>query len=202
ARSRSRGSRRRARCRRARRHRAAPAFPADDRRRQRLSLLYPTQTRHLARAGILVAMPRGRTSFGAAVILAASLTAARCGDDPPDKEIQQAQTAIDAAKAAGASDFAPAEFAGAEDALKRAHDAVAERDYRLALTSAIDSRERAQSAAAQAAEQKVAARSDAERLMASTLLALSQARGRLKAAESARAPAETLRAAQTAPEQA
>jgi hypothetical protein len=149
-----------------------------------------------------VAMPRGRTSFGGAVILAASLTLASCGDDPPEKEIQQAQTAIDAAKAAGASDYSPAEFAGAEDALKRAREAVAERDYRLALTSAIDSRERAQSAAAQAAEQKAAARTDAERLMASTLLALSQARAKLKAAESARAPAKVVRAAQATLEQA
>ena len=147
-------------------------------------------------------MARGRTAFGGAVIVAASLTLASCGDDPPDKEIQQAQAALDSAKAAGASEYAPAEFAGAEDALKRARDAVAERDYRLALTSAIDSRERAQSAAAQAAEQKATARTDAERLMASTLLALSQARAKLKAAESSRAPAKGVRAAQAALEQA
>ena len=143
-------------------------------------------------------MSRGRTSFGGAVILAASLTLASCGDNPPDKEIQQAQAAVDAAKAAGASDYAPAEFAGAEDALKRARDAVNERDYRLALTNAIDSRERAQTATAQAAEQKAAARSEAERQMAGTLVSLSQARAKLKAAESAKAPAKAVRTAKAA----
>jgi hypothetical protein len=147
-------------------------------------------------------MSRGRTSFGGAVILAASLTVASCGDNPPDKEIQQAQAAVDAAKAAGASDYARAEFAGAEDALKSARDAVKERDYRLALTNAIDSRERAQTAAAQAAEQKAAARSEAERQMASTLVALSQARDTLKATDSAKVPAKALRSAKAALDQA
>ena len=140
--------------------------------------------------------------MSSAVILAASLTFASCGDDPPDKEIQQAQAALDSAKAAGASDYAPAEFAGAADALKHARDAVAERDYRLALTSAIDSRERAQSAAAQASEQKATAKTEAERLMAGTLLALSQARAKLKAVDSPRAPSKTVRAAHAALDQA
>ena len=46
----------------------------------------------------------------------AALTVRACGD-PPDKEIQQAQAAIDAARAAGADRFAREEFAAAEDAL-------------------------------------------------------------------------------------
>ena len=81
----------------------------------------------------------------------AAMTGAACGD-PPDKEMQQAQGAIDAARAAGADQYARDEFTAAEDALKRSHDAVAQRDYRLALNAALDARERAQTAAKEAAD--------------------------------------------------
>ena len=66
--------------------------------------------------------------------------------------MNQAQGAIDAARAAGAERFATAEFAAATDALKRSEDAVAAGDYRQALSHAIDSRERAQNAAKFAVE--------------------------------------------------
>src|ERR1044071_7652591 len=98
--------------------------------------------------------------------LAAALlivVAAACGGEPPDKEIKQAQAAIDAARGAGAAQYAKAEFAAAQDALKRATDAVADRDYRLALNHALDARERAETAARQAADAKVMARADADR---------------------------------------
>ena len=62
--------------------------------------------------------------------------------EPPNKEMNQAQGAIDAARAAGAERFATAEFAAATDALKRSEKAVAAGDYRQALSHAIDSRER------------------------------------------------------------
>ena len=77
------------------------------------------------------------------------VTGAACGD-PPDKEMQQAQGAIDAARAAGADQYARDEFTAAEDALKRAHEAVDQRDYRQALNNALDARERAQTAAKEA----------------------------------------------------
>src|SRR5262245_30894708 len=80
---------------------------------------------------------------------------------PPDKEINQAQGAIDAAGAAGAEKYAAEEYRAAQQALQRAHEAVGQRDYRLALSSAIDARERAQEAARQAAEGKAVARSEA-----------------------------------------
>jgi len=121
-----------------------------------------------------------------------------CGADPPDKEMQQAQGAIDAARAAGAGDYARDELAAAELALKNAHDAVDQRDYRLALTSALDSRARAQNAAMQASEQKAAARSDAERLLATTSTALARAHTRLRTAQAARSAPHTLTAARRA----
>src|SRR5215470_14405074 len=97
-------------------------------------------------------MSARRVPRSVAVLAAlAALTAAACGD-PPDKEIQQAQGAIDAARAAGADVYAHDEFAAAEQALKNANDAVAQRDYRLALNHALDARDRAKTAATQAAD--------------------------------------------------
>jgi hypothetical protein len=120
-----------------------------------------------------------------------------CGE-PPNKELHQAQGAIDAARAAGAAVYAPDELKGAVDALARAQEAVGQRDYRLALNHALDSRERAQAAAKRAADERATARSDAERLLADTTAAIAVATIRLKAAEDAHTPAEataTLRAA-------
>ncbi len=53
--------------------------------------------------------------------------------EPPAKELSQAQGAIDAARAAGAAEYAVEEFTAASDTLARAHQAVTERDYRAAL---------------------------------------------------------------------
>jgi uncharacterized protein DUF4398 len=127
-----------------------------------------------------------------AVLIAASLVTAACGDDPPEKEIQQAQGAIDAARTAGADDYAHDEFAAAEGALKRAREAVDQRDYRLALNNALDSRERAQNAEKEAADQKTVARAEAQRALAATSAELAEAKLKLKAAETARAAARTL----------
>jgi hypothetical protein len=126
-----------------------------------------------------------------------AMTGAACGT-PPDKEMQQAQAAVDAARAAGADRFAREEFAAAEDALKRSHDAVTQRDYRLALNAALDARERAQTATRQAADEKAAARVDAERALAEADAALRESRAKLKTAETARASAKVLTAARKA----
>jgi hypothetical protein len=82
--------------------------------------------------------------------------------EPPQKEIDRAQGAIDAARAAGAELYAVEPFSAATTALKQAHDAVAQRDYRLALTRALDASDRAQEAARGAADGKARARSEAE----------------------------------------
>ena len=113
----------------------------------------------------------------------AALTVA-CAD-PPGKEMQQAQVAIDVAKAAGADRYAATDFTAAQEALKQANDAVAQRDYRLALNHALDARERAQTAAKDAADRKAAARIDSDRAVAHASTALGEARARLKAAENA-----------------
>jgi len=115
--------------------------------------------------------------------VAAAMASAAC-TDPPDKEMQQAQGAIDAARAAGADQYAHEEFAAAEDALKRAREAVDERDYRQALNNALDARERAQTAARDTVNKKATARVDAEKAIAEASAALTESRGKLKAAES------------------
>ena len=106
--------------------------------------------------------------------------------------MQQAHGAIAAARAAGADQYAHEEFVAAEDALKHAHEAVADRDYRLALNHALDSLERAQNAAREATDQKAVARSNADRAIAAATAALNGARAKLKAAETARVTARTL----------
>jgi hypothetical protein len=121
----------------------------------------------------------------AAIII---VSAIGCGGDPPDKEIRQARAAIEAARGAGADQYAKAEYGAAQDALKRSLDAVADRDYRLALNHALDARERAEAAAKQAVDGKVIARADADRAVRDLTAALSDARLRLKSAEAAHVP--------------
>ena len=114
--------------------------------------------------------------------------------EPPNKEINQAQGAIDAARAAGADRFASAEFIAATDALKRSEEAVTAGDYRLALNHAIDSRERAQSAAKMAVEGRANARGQAERAVQEVATLLSRAETELKDPDVARMNSRTLRA--------
>jgi len=106
--------------------------------------------------------------------------------DPPDKEMQQAEGAIAAARAAGAEEYAPEEFAASVDALKRAHDAAADRDYRLALNNALDSRERAENAAKMGSDGKAMARGKAERTLTAAIAALRSAEAQLKTLENGR----------------
>ena len=129
--------------------------------------------------------------------VAAALMSSACGT-PPDKEIQQAQGAIDAAKAVGAEQYAPDEFAAAQAALAHAQDAVAQRDYRLALNHALDSRERAQRAAKEAASQQAVLRSAAERHLGQVTARLDQVEQRLKAAGTTRVPRRDLADARAA----
>jgi len=122
----------------------------------------------------------------AVLLLSCALVCAAC-TNPPDKEMNQARGAIEAARAAGADLYAPDEFKAAVAALKRSEDAVDQRDYRQALGYALDSREQAQNAARTAANQKAAVGSQAERELHDLQTALGRARNRLKAAEGPRA---------------
>jgi hypothetical protein len=93
--------------------------------------------------------PRSIARSTAAAILGAVALAA-CAE-PPTREIAQAQGALEAARAAGAETYARTEFQAADEALRRAHTAVADRDYRQALSFALDAREQARAAAREAA---------------------------------------------------
>jgi len=130
-------------------------------------------------------------SAAAVLFFIAAISAVACGE-PPEKEMQQAQGALDAARAAGADDYAHTEFTAAQDALKRAREAVDQRDYQAALNHALDSRERAQNAAKEAADGKATARGDAERAISDATAALTAVRVKLKTAESGRISPKTL----------
>jgi flagellar hook-basal body complex protein FliE len=126
-----------------------------------------------------------------AACVCAALLVTACGD-PPNKEMDQAQGAIDAARAAGADRYAVTEYAAATAALKRSQDAVAQRDYRQALNEALDSREHAQNAAREAADTKAQVRGEVERDMAQIAALIAEANTRLAAATRARVPRRVL----------
>ena len=125
--------------------------------------------------------------------LITAILSASCAE-PPNKEMNQAQGAIDAARAAGADKFASVEFNAAIEALKRSEEAVAARDYRQALNHALDSRERAQNAAKLAVEGRADARGQAERGIAEVATLLSRAHAQLKDPDIARVNAAQLKA--------
>lgn len=131
-----------------------------------------------------------------ACILAAAFAVA-CGT-PPNKEMDQAQGAIDAARAAGADRYATTEFEAATASLELAHQAVAQRDYRLALNHALESRDHAQNAAREAADNRARIRGEVERTMAEVAGLLARANAAVDAAEKARVPRATLTEARTA----
>jgi hypothetical protein len=105
---------------------------------------------------------------------------------PPNKEMDQAQGAIDAARAAGADRYATTEYSAATEALKNANTAVGVGDYRLALNYALESREQAQNAARGAADAKARVRGDVEHGITEITALIAQGRTRLMAAERAR----------------
>jgi hypothetical protein len=99
-----------------------------------------------------------------AVALAIAVVAC---SEPPTKERDQAQGALETARAAGAATYAAAELRTAEAALAGYDAAVSQRDYRLALSLAIDARESAYAAARRATDEKSRSRTEAEQLIAS-----------------------------------
>lgn len=134
----------------------------------------------------------GRWSAVSAAILASSLIAG-CGDDPPTKELQQAQQAIDEARASGADRYSTEDFTAAQEAIKRSQAAVVARDYRQALNDALDARDRAQTAEKDAVDKKAKAKVDADRVLHEAALAVVNARAKLRAAETAhRVPVRVL----------
>lgn len=129
------------------------------------------------------------------LLFASLLLVAACAE-PPSKEMNQAQGAIDAARAAGAEEYAAEELANAISTLEQSEAAVTARDYRLALAHALDSREHAQNAAKAAVDGRAKARGDAERVIAGVATLVERLETRLDDPEIARLP----RRARTAPE--
>jgi hypothetical protein len=138
-----------------------------------------------------------RFSLVCLALLCSSFLSTGCAT-PPTREMDQAQGSIDAARAAGADRYATEQYDAAVKALQSAQQAVAQRDYRLALNYALDARDRAQRAAKEAATQQAVLRSASERRLGEVTASLDQAKQRLKAAEGARVPRRSLAAARTA----
>jgi len=122
---------------------------------------------------MLLPTPRVRLATWLCAVVALC-GAAGCAD-PPTKEIDQAQAAIEVAVSGGAERFAEADLAAARTALVQARDAVTQRDYKLALGHALDSRERAQSAARHAAEGRETLKRDTQSSLAEVIALQSRA---------------------------
>ena len=125
-----------------------------------------------------------------AITCAVALTVA-CSA-PPQKEIDRAQQAVGAARAAGAEQYAPDSFAEATAALQQSHDAVNQRDYRLALSRAVDASDRAQEAARAAADNKAKARGQGEAAVNAVNASVMHLQARVKVAEEIRVPTREL----------
>lgn len=130
-----------------------------------------------------------------ALLLAALTCVVVACSDPPTKEMNQAQGAIDAARAAGAEQYAPEEYRAAVGALQRSHEAVSQKDYRQALNFALDARERAHDAARAGAERMAQVRSEAEQTIGTLTFTIQNGRTRVAAAEAAHLPATEIAAA-------
>jgi hypothetical protein len=137
--------------------------------------------------------PRARAATWLCVLLALCGAAAGCAE-PPTKEIDQAQAAIEVAVSAGAERFAATDLAGARTALTQARDAVGQRDYKLALAHAIDSRERAQTAARAAGDARAALKRDTQAALADVMALQARAQRLVDTAASGPARARARRA--------
>jgi hypothetical protein len=135
---------------------------------------------------ILYEMLSRRAILLAAVLLATATTIG-CGT-PPQKEMDEARAAVEAARAAGAAQLAPADFSEAADALARSEAAVAQRDYRLALNEALDARARAGDAVTAATAKAAALRAEAERAVTDIAAAVDRLKDAIAKAESSRTP--------------
>jgi hypothetical protein len=133
-----------------------------------------------------------RTARITLVLTVVLLVATGCSG-PPQKEIDEAQTAVDLARTAGADTFAPEEYTAATAGLQKAHAAVEQRDYNQALSFAIDARQRAQNAIRQAAEGKKRAQHAVETLYGEVASRANRLQALLRTAEAGHAKPKDLR---------
>ena len=145
---------------------------------------------------MLLPPPRARAATWLCALLA--LCAAAGCAEPPTKEIDQAQAAVEVAASAGAERFAPNELAAARTALVQARDAVTQRDYKLALSHALTGRERAQAATRTTAEARAVLKRDTQAALANVLALQARAQRLIASAPpgAARARARRARPAQ------
>jgi hypothetical protein len=125
------------------------------------------------------------------------LVAAGCSE-PPQKEIDQAQSAVEAARAAGADKYAADEYTGATTTLQKARDSVDQRDYRQALSYALDARQRALEASRLVPEARTRAKAAAEAAVNEVSERANRLDAAIRAAEAQKVPARELRGPQQA----
>ena len=131
------------------------------------------------------------------LVIALLLLSAGCSE-PPTKEIDQAQTALDLARTAGADRYATEEYATAAAGLQKARASVEQRDYRQALSYAIDARQRAHNAIRQAADGRARAQRATDALVTDVVARTAKLQTAVQAAETARVPSKELRAPKVA----
>jgi hypothetical protein len=117
---------------------------------------------------MLLPLPRARAATWLCAFLTVCAATAGC-TEPPTREIDQAQAAVEVAVSAGAERFAPADLTAARTALVQARDAVIQREYKLALSHAITGRERAQTATRNAAEARAKLKGETQAALAEVL---------------------------------
>lgn len=117
---------------------------------------------------------------------------------PPQKELDLAQGALDAARAAGAEQYAPKELTAATGTLQQARDAITQGDFRLALTRALDAHDRALEAAKAAAENQVRAHAETEAALTAARTAVQTLTRRLELPDTAKLPKPEVDAARAA----
>jgi hypothetical protein len=111
--------------------------------------------------------------------------------DPPHRELAAAHDALEEARRQGADRYAPERWQEAEAALAQARQRIEAKDYRGALSSAIDAFDRARQAAQAAAASRSSSRSKA-------LAAQSEVEASLREAAEVRAAAREAKVPDTA----
>ncbi len=117
-------------------------------------------------------------------------------DQPPNRELGAAESALAEAKAEGAQVYAAERFKEAEAALLAARQKVEHKDYRGALSSAVDAAEKAREAAAAVPSAKVLLKSAAETAQAEAQAALDGVLAVKEEAAQSRAPETVFEALQ------
>jgi predicted S18 family serine protease len=131
-------------------------------------------------------------------VIACLLVLTAACSEPPQKEIDQAQAAVDAARSAAADRYAADEYNGAAETLQKARAAVDQRDYRQALSYAIDARQRAAEATKSAGEAKARLKTDDEGAFKAQADRVTHLETLLHEDEAAKASAQQVRAARQA----